>query len=184
MITRHAVFWLGFVIATSACAAARAAPAFKVESPAFGDGDVLKDKYSGQNSPACHGENVSPPLAWSNAPDQTKSFVLLMFDLDGRNGLGVSHQVAYGFPADKTALKEGDLDAVASFVAGRGTRGMNTYLGPCPPAGSGSHHYVFTIIATDIEPSALEPNLTREQVLDRLAGHAKAAASLVGRFGQ
>ncbi|EOH1071922.1 YbhB/YbcL family Raf kinase inhibitor-like protein, partial [Cronobacter sakazakii] len=55
--------------------------------------------------------------------------------------------------------------------------------GPCPPPGSGAHHYTFTLIATDL-PADLPPGLTREELFTKLKGHALAATGLIGRFGQ
>src|SRR3954462_7833262 len=42
----------------------------------------------------CPGENLSPQLAWTHAPEGTRSFALLMYDIDGQAGAGVSHWVA------------------------------------------------------------------------------------------
>src|SRR6202021_3707074 len=66
---------------------------FVLTSPAFQDGGKLavKNAATRAGSPNCVGQNVSPPLQWSGAPATTESFVLLMFDPEGRGGLGVSH---------------------------------------------------------------------------------------------
>jgi hypothetical protein len=57
------------------------------------------------------------------------------------------------------------------------------YLGPCPPRGNTLQHYVYTLIATDLEPGALAPGLTKDEVLKALqGGRALRAASLVFRF--
>src|ERR1700743_3372684 len=72
-------------------AALRAADVFTVTSPAFKDGDLWPNKYARPNlgSPSpCNGDDVSPPVAWSNAPASTKTFALVMYDIDGGNGLG------------------------------------------------------------------------------------------------
>ena len=52
------------------------------------------------------------------------------------------------------------------------------------PKGTGPHHYVFTIIATDLESPALKPGLTMQQMLDAIGSHALVAAGLVGRYGR
>src|ERR1700752_3457311 len=73
-------------------APALAADPFMVTSPAYKDGDVWPSKFAGadpsRTNPPCPGQNVSPPLAWSSAPANTKSFALMMFDPDGGNRLG------------------------------------------------------------------------------------------------
>jgi len=88
----------------------------------------------------CPGQNVSPQLAWSNAPAGTKSFAVLMYDVDGQSGAGVSHWVAYNIAPAVHELAEGDGSAGRKFTGGSGTRGNANYLGPCPPRGDGQHH--------------------------------------------
>src|SRR5580698_2480501 len=56
----------------------------------------------------CPGKNISPELAWHNAPAGTKSFAILMYDVDGQYGAGVSHWVAYDIPATVHGLAEGE----------------------------------------------------------------------------
>jgi phosphatidylethanolamine-binding protein (PEBP) family uncharacterized protein len=89
-----------------------AAEPFSVTSPAYKDGDIWPSKFAGSDpsrtNPPCPGENISPPLTWSNAPAATKSFAILMYDPDGGNGLGAVHWVAYNIPASKTSLAEGE----------------------------------------------------------------------------
>jgi Raf kinase inhibitor-like YbhB/YbcL family protein len=168
----------------SAGGAARAADIFTLHSPAFADNGVLARKFAGNNktNPNCVGENVSPPLAWSNPPAGTKSFALLMTDPEGRAGLGVVHWVAYGIPASVTGFAEGEVSKPSDkFVGGKSTMGMPTYFGPCTPPG-GWHHYTLILIATDLDPKALQPGLSRDELLAALSGHAKGAAGLIGRF--
>jgi Raf kinase inhibitor-like YbhB/YbcL family protein len=131
----------------------------------------------------CPGENVSPNLRWSNAPPGTKSFALLMYDIDGQFGAGVSHWVAYNIAAKVTELAEGDGTAGRKFTGGRGTRGEANYLGPCPPRGDGPHRYLFTVIALDVEPT-LAPGLTREAFLEAVKGKMLASATLSGIFAR
>ena len=167
-------------------AGASAAEPFTLTSTAFADGGLLERSYAGDDkaNAGCTGSNVSPALAWANVPSAAKSLALLIYDQQGRNGLGVNHQVAYGIPVSASGFERGQLAAGSGFVGGKGSAGRTVYYGPCPPAGSGLHHYVFTLIATDLDPVVLEPGLTREQLLDELAGHALGSAAIVARFGQ
>ncbi len=101
---------------------------FAVVSSAFRDGDVWPRKFAGadpsRTDPPCPGQNVSPPLEWSNAPARTKSFAILMFDPDGGGGPGASHWVAYNIPASKTRLMEGEASASPKdFTGGRNNVG-------------------------------------------------------------
>jgi hypothetical protein len=161
--------------------------AFRMSSPGMPDNTVFERKYAGTNpkNPNCVGENVSPALQWVNPPEKTRSYVLLMFDQAGFNGLGVTHAVVYGIPASFTSLAEGELSVPAKagrFVAGKNSLGMQ-YLGPCPPRGNALQHYVYTLIATDLEPGALAPGLTKDEVLKALqGGRALRATSQVFRF--
>ena len=163
--------------------------AFRLTTPGSFDNAMLPPKSAGNfaKNPNCTGQNVSPPLAWSNVPDKTKSLALIWDDQAGRNGLGVSHAVIYGIPASVTSLPEGALGeapAAGQFVPGKNTLGMH-WLGPCSPKGNAPQHYVMTLIATDLEPNALQPGLTRPELLKALeGGHALRAASLVFRFAQ
>jgi Raf kinase inhibitor-like YbhB/YbcL family protein len=129
------------------------------------------------------GENISPPLAWSNAPEGTKSFALLLLDTEGRAPTGVSHMVVYGFPAYVTGFAEGELSKPSEkFVGGKNLMGSGTYFGAGPPPNVDWHHYTFTLVATDLDPKSLQPGLTREELATALQGHVKGSAGLVTRF--
>lgn len=167
-------------------AAAAEGPFFQLTSTAFADNGLLAKKHAGRNpaNPNCVGDNVSPPLAWSNPPDGTRSYALIVHDQEGRNGLGVVHWLAYGIDASVTALPEGAGDgSFKGLVGGKNILGQGTYFGPCPPKTHGPHHYVFTLVATDLAPDALAPGLTMPQLLEAIGSHAKAATGLIGRFG-
>ena len=162
----------------------RAAEPFELTSPAFADNAPLAQKYAGdrKGNPNCVGQSVSPPLAWANPPAGTTSFALLLIDPEGRGGLGVMHMVVYGIPAAVTGFAEGELSKPSDkFVGGKSTMGLPTYFGPCTPPGDW-HHYTFTVIATDLDPKALQPGLTCDALFTALAGHTKGAAGLIGRF--
>lgn len=179
-----------FGLAAALCfnaALALAADPFAVTSSAFRDGDVWPAKFAGadpsRTNPPCPGQNVSPPLAWSNAPANTKSFAIMMYDPDGGNGLGAVHWVAYNIPLTKTSLAEGEASAPPKdFTGGKNNVGHGHYFGPCGPSGHSLHHYIITVIATDIEPGKLKPGMTRDELIAELRGHALAPASIVGRY--
>ena len=174
-------------LTTLAGGPAWAADPFSVSSSAFKDGEVWGSKFAGadpsRTNPSCPGQNVSPPLAWTNAPATTRSFAIVMYDPDGGNGLGVSHWVAYGIPTTKTSLAEGEAStSPKDFVGGKNGIGHDHYFGPCGPSGHSLHHYIISVIATDLAPDALKPGLTRDELLAALKGHALAPASIVGRY--
>ena len=160
---------------------------FTVTSSSGEDNAMMARTYAGKGAtnPNCDGQNVSPQLSWSNAPAATKSFAIVMIDPDGANGLGSVNWVAYDIPASKTSLKKGEANAPGpNIVYGDAQNGMpnGVYLGPCPPYGQLPHHYVITVIATDLAPDALQPGLTRDALLAALKDHALASSSHVARY--
>ena len=177
----------GFAVAAlSAASMARAADVLTLTSPAIQDNGTLAIKNAcsdKQRSPNCVGENISPPLAWSNPPDGTKSFALLLFDPEGRSPAGVTHMVVYGISADVKGFAEGELSKPSDkFVGGKSTMGLGIYSGPGTPPNTDWHHYTWTIVATDLDPTALQPGLTRDELATALKDHAKGSAGLVTRF--
>jgi len=172
-----------------------AAPWMTLTSTSIKDGGRIPMKFGGKDDTRlcdprvpgkicpCPGQNVSPQLAWQGAPKNTKSFAILMYDIDGRFGAGVSHWVAYNIAATATELPEGAGTAGKGFTGGAGTRGNATYLGPCPPEGAGPHHYTLTLIALDLAPT-LPKGLSREAFLDKVKGHMLSSATIGGLFAR
>lgn len=158
--------------------------AFAISSGAFADGGLMSLKYTGSLHD-CRGVDISPPLAWRNAPAGTRSFAVTLFDVDGRIGLGVVHWVVYGIPSDVMTLKEGAGAAPgAGFVAGMNTRNSPRYAGPCPPPGASLHHYIFTVYALDLGPGSLRQGLSRDGLLSAMNGHILGESSIVARFAR
>jgi len=161
--------------------------AFRLTAPGMLDNSRLPAKAAGNiaKNPNCTGQNVSPALAWSKPTAKTRSYAILWDDQAGRNGLGIVHAVIYGIPPSTTSFPEGALSGNASgFVPGKNTVGTH-WLGPCSPTGNAPQHYVMTIIATDLEPNALQPGLTKAELLKVLEGSkALRAASFSFRFWQ
>src|SRR6185503_12992324 len=181
-IFRH-LFAAGALSVALATSAAAQTP-FTLTSQTFKDGQMMPRKVANKNAqnPNCVGDNVSPQLSWSNPPAGTKSFALTMVDPEGRGGLGVHHWVAYGIPANVMSFAEGEVGKETDkYVGGKSTQGVRFYSGPCTPPGS-PHHYTFIITATDLEPKDLPPDLTLPELQEKLNGHAKGAAGLVGLF--
>jgi len=186
---RHLFMTAAMTLALGCAAtAANAAGIFTLSSTTFEDGKMMPKKMANNtpNSPNCVGQNVSPQLSWSNVPDGTKSFVLLMSDPEGRAPSGVSHWVAYGIPASVTGFAEGETTSDSDkYVGGKSTMGVGHYSGPCTPPGVSPHHYTFILIATDFDPKELPPGLTRDDVIAKFGAppaHVKGSTGLVGLF--
>jgi phosphatidylethanolamine-binding protein (PEBP) family uncharacterized protein len=105
---------------------ARAAEPFTLSSPEYQDNAELKVKNAGnlKEVPSCvaEGQNVSPPLAWANAPDTAKSFALTIVDPEGFGGAGFVHLVAYGIPTSVTGFAEGELGTSSDKLSAARTR--------------------------------------------------------------
>ena len=83
-----------------------------------------------------------------------------------------------------TGFAEGEVSKQTDkFVGGQELHEAAASFGPCTPPGP-PHHYIFTLMATDLEPSALKEGMTRDEVIKALDGHAKGATSLVGIFSK
>ena len=143
-----------------------------VTSTAFNEGENIPKEYS------CDGENLSPPLAWSDVPQGTQSLVLIVDDPDAPSGTFV-HWVVYDLPADLASLPEG-----ASGIGREGVNGFRKsgFGGPCPPRGS-THRYFFKLYALDMV-SGLKAGATKAEVEKAMQGHILAQGQLVGKYGR
>jgi Raf kinase inhibitor-like YbhB/YbcL family protein len=170
----------------AAAGAAEAAPAFTLTSPAFKNNGTIPDKYS-FNAMGCTGENTSPPLEWKNPPAGTKSFALMVHDPDAPTGSGWWHWVAYNIPADTTSLAEG-AGKVGSATMPKGSIAGNTdfgkpgYGGPCPPPGSGKHHYNFTLFALKVDKLEVPPGASPAMVGFNVNANTVGKAKLTGIY--
>ena len=101
------------------------------------------------------GDNVSPELAWSGAPEGTKSFALTMYDPDAPTGSGWWHWVVYDSPASCTSLPRGAGNPGGALPdgaqLGRTDFGSKEYGGAAPPPGHGPHRYIFTLHALNVD---------------------------------
>src|SRR6478672_8774970 len=173
---KHSIGYLILAVAAvTGSGTANAQPkVFDMSSATFKDGQMMPKKVANSqaNFPGnknCVGENVSPQLSWVNPPAGTKSFAILMMDPEGRGGGGVNHWVAYGIPADVTGFAEGEVSKDSpKYVGGKSRLGVGHYSGPCMPPNYSARHYTFVLIATDLEPNALPPGLTKEELALRI----------------
>jgi Raf kinase inhibitor-like YbhB/YbcL family protein len=120
----------------AASPSAAAARPFRLASSAFAAGDAIPREFS------CDGANVSPPLAWADAPAGTAALVLLVDDPDARNFV---HWIVLDLPGADGSLPKDVSPSAASPQQGRNDFGNPGWGGPCPP--SGTHHYRFTLTA-------------------------------------
>jgi phosphatidylethanolamine-binding protein (PEBP) family uncharacterized protein len=94
----------------------------------------VKNAGDFKKNPNCIGLNVSPPFAWSNAPDGTKSYAFVMFGPEGRTGMTFVHWVAYGIPASITSFAEGEVSKLSDkYVGGENSLNMGITSGLARP---------------------------------------------------
>ena len=129
--------------------------------------------------PRCGGENISPALSWSGAPSATKSFVLTMIDIDVKPDQW-SHWVVVGLPPAVKSLPRGTTSLPAGAKAVVSNFGDAAYAGPCPPKGTGVHHYEFTIWALPTAEISLADDEKAATLTELLSKRALDRASLVG----
>lgn len=156
--------------------AAGNARAMTLASPSIANG---RDIRRAQIYPRCGGANVSPALAWSGVPEQTKSFALTMIDLDVKPHQW-SHWIVADIPRHVRALAAGAKSLPSGAHGVESNFGGMSYNGPCPPAGSGVHHYRFTLWALPVARLALAPNANADEITATLRGAALDSASLTG----
>ncbi len=147
----------------------------ELKSAAFQPGAVIPAKYT------CDGEDISPPLNWSDPPAGTKSLALISDDPDAPVGTWV-HWVIWNIPANARALEE-NLPKAPSLANGakQGTTDFRRigYGGPCPP--SGTHRYFFKLYALDTTLN-LPASTTKKDLEKAMDGHILAQAELIGKY--
>ncbi len=170
---------LGILIASMAsleilslpCQGGEGGMAFKVESPAFSNGEKIPQKYT------CEGKDISPELRWEGAPPGVKSFVLIVDDPDAPRGT-FTHWVLFDIPAAESGLIEGSKQG----KPGRNDFGKLGYGGPCPPKGHGVHRYFFKLYALDIPSLGLKEGVSKAEVEAAMKGHILAQTETMGRY--
>jgi Raf kinase inhibitor-like YbhB/YbcL family protein len=155
-----------------------------VTSSAWPDGGQVPEKHTQA------GEEVSPPLSWSNVPAGVVTFVLVVHDLDAASGGGAGdllHWMLWNIPATVTALPEG---VPAASQLPDGTRQISatgpSYRGPGAPRSGVAHHYVFELYALDaaldVPAVGASPAETRAAVMAAMAGHVRGKGVYIGLF--
>ena len=168
-------------ILLASCGAGKQPPeegkmALSVTSKVFREGERIPDKYT------CQGQDISPPLAWSEPPRGTECFTLIMDDPDAPGGV-FTHWVIFNIPSNSRGLPEAiptQNQLSSGTLQGKNDFGTIGYRGPCPPAGS-AHRYRFSLYALD-KPLDLKPGAFKEQVLDAMNRHILAQGQLTGTY--
>jgi len=131
----------------------------------------------------CNGQNQSPQLSWSNAPEGTKSFAITIHDVDAPTGSGFWHWIAVDIPTTTTALASGVgvVDA-AGMLQLNNDYGSPSFGGPCPPNGHGIHEYTITVYALDVETLGIDNSVSAAVAGFNINGHTIQKASMIAYY--
>lgn len=147
----------------------------RLTSTAFTDGGEIPAKYT------CDGANVSPPLAWTDAPATTRSFALIVEDPDAPDPAAPErtwvHWVIVDLLQSSTGLKE-NVGHLAQGHFGLNDWSRAAWGGPCPPVGR--HRYFFKLYALDRVLELAQP--TKIKLERAMAGHVLAEGTLMGTY--
>ena len=153
-------------------------------STAWADGAQIPLKYTQA------GDSVSPPLAWTNVPDNIASFVLIVHDVDSAIGTGaddILHWMVWNIPAATRSLPEGVQQGPQLADGMRQISATGPYYrGPGALSMGSPHHYVFELFAIDqpitVQAVGASPPETRAAILAAIAGHVRGKAAYTGLF--
>jgi Raf kinase inhibitor-like YbhB/YbcL family protein len=148
-----------------------------LRSNAFDDGAAIPRQFTGE------GEDVSPPLDWSDAPAGTRSFVVLCDDPDAPSGTW-HHWAAYDIAPGCKELPVGAAaqPAKQGFQQALNDFGKSGYGGPFPPRSDGPHHYRFHLLALSAGHLDLRKDPSCLQVAREARRHVLAEAVLTGVY--
>jgi len=161
---------------------------FNLTSPTVKENGKIGDQqvFSGFG---CAGGNISPELQWQNAPKDTKSFAVTVYDPDAPTGSGWWHWIIFNIPPSVNKLPadagnkksglapEGSVQSMTDF-------GQAGYGGPCPPVGDKPHRYIFTVYALKVDQLPLKEDASGAMVGFYLKQNAMAQAKLTARYGR
>ena len=151
----------------------------ELRSSAYRAGGEIPRRYT------CDGDDVSPSFRWKDAPQETKSFVLLLHDPDAAREGGFTHWIVYDIvpvvhQIDENTPKQAPFTAFG--VQGNNDGNQLGYIVPRPTP-KGSHRYIARLFSLDIELE-LGPGAGRQQVEAAMEGHILDQAALIGKYGR
>ena len=185
LVTVLAILLVAAAVSTAAQQQAAPPPPskFKLTSSAYAEGSMIPTQYS------CADPNAaSPALSWTNPPNNTQSFAVIMHDTDAapmKGVMDVTHWIFWGIPASSTSVPAGIKpdSSPDGIVQGVNIRKVNGYQPPCPPPGATPHHYIFEIYALDTKLD-LPAGSARADLLKAMDGHVIGKSTYVGNFGR
>lgn len=150
----------------------------KLWSESFSDNGNIPVAHS------CKGEERSPSLSWQRGPENTRSYCLIMTDIDVPIPfVTIYHWLLFNIPPTCVTIPEGcsaEEFKQTGIQQGKRSFGKDDYLGPCPPFGS--HRYTFQIFALDTIIEQKPQDVTIGYIARIIDKHTLAAGKLVGHF--
>ncbi len=147
-------------------------------SPVFQHEQPIPTKYT------CDGNNINPPLRFSDVPQGARSLVLIMDDPDVPTSIRADgnwdHWLVWNIPSETKEIAENSVPQGA--VVGKNTGGQNAYGGPCPP--DREHRYFFKLFALDTVLDLPDDATTKSDLLMAMGNHILAQAELMGTFNR
>jgi len=150
-----------------------------VTSPDFGHEVTLPMVHAGRK---LGGENASPALAWTAAPEGTAQLLLVVEDPDAPTPKPFNHGVFLIEPS-VTSLARGALNGTSPATGVRplqSGKGVG-YLGPAPIKSHGPHRYAFQLFALG-EPVATDVETARPAAVLAAAGSVLARGRIDGFY--
>jgi len=154
-------------------------PSFTLTSTDMADGQPLDEMYA---HPSVGGKNLSPQLAWSGFPAETRGFVVTCFDPDAPTGSGFWHWVLVNLGVSVTELDRGADPLPEGAFCVRNDYGEPAYGGSAPPPGDRRHRYVFAVHALDVDRLEVGAGASPAYVGFNLAFHTLARATIRPTF--
>ena len=175
---------LGIMVLTLLIAGSAGAQEFTLKSDDLEGQLTQAQVFSGFG---CSGKNISPALKWTNAPRNTKSFAVTVYDPDAPTGSGWWHWVIFNIPAGVKELKA-DAGRIEKNLAPAGSiqsvtdYGKPGFGGACPPQGDKAHRYIFTVYALGAAKLDLDAKASPAMVGFFLNSNTIAKASLISYY--
>lgn len=157
----------------------------KVICPALLSGKYLPTKCARRSVKG--GQNVSPPITWTEVPAGVRSFALSVIDRHPNANDWVHWLVANIPPAVREIAEHASTirdKMPPGAIEFRNSFGDLGYGGPQPPRGSGSHAYEITVYALTLESVPLGPFATLQEFLAHVRPNLVTSASTSGSFEQ
>lgn len=137
------------------------------------------------NGFGCNGLNTSPALHWKDAPSDTKSFAITVYDPDAPTGSGWWHWLVVNIPSNTHTIQ---TDASTNKKLPKGAietmndYGMTSFGGACPPEGDKAHTYIFTLYALDVEKLDVNAKSDSALVGYMIQSHTIEKATIVSYY--